>query len=280
MATANITVSPLSGRLGCEIAEADLANLSDEAFDALYQAFLEHQVIVVRNQSLSPEALIDIAARFGPLADYPFAKGMDSHPEITEIIKEPDQTSNFGGMWHSDTTYLPEPPKCTLLYAVETPPRGGDTLFADMCGAYESLSDGLQDTLQNLKAVNTSNLNAASLRGDHLKTGSMTQKSGQSSHHQSVHPVVRTHPETGRRALFINPAHTACFAGMDRAESKPLLDYLFAHSIAPELTSRVKWSPGTLVVWDNRCSQHCAINDYDGHRRVMRRITIAGDKPA
>lgn len=279
MTKAQLTVTPLSGKLGCEIYGADLATISDGGFEEIYQAFLDHQVIVVRDQTLSPEALLAVATRFGAVADYPFAKGMDAHPQITEIIKEPEQTSNFGGMWHSDTTYLPEPPKCTLLYAVETPPRGGDTLFSDMYGAFESLSAGLQDTLRSLQAINTSNLNAATLRGDHLKTGSMAQKTAAPSHFQSVHPVVRTHPETGRAALFVNPAHTAAFEGMERAESRPLLEHLFAHSIRPELTSRVVWAPGTLVVWDNRCSQHCAINDYDGHRRVMRRITIAGDKP-
>ncbi len=279
MAAAQLTVTPLSGKLGCEIEGLDLGDISAGLFEEAYQAFLDHQVIVIRNQTLTPDALLAVAARFGSVADYPFAKGMEGHPQITEIIKEPEQTSNFGGMWHSDTTYLPEPPKCTLLYAVETPPRGGDTLFADMYGAFESLSPGLQQTLRGLRAINTSNLNAASLRGDHLKSGSMAQKTGASGHFQSVHPVVRTHRETGRPALFVNPAHTAWFEGMDRAESKPLLDHLFAHTIRPELTSRVVWAPGTLVVWDNRCSQHCAINDYDGHRRVMRRITIAGDTP-
>lgn len=279
MAAQDILITPLSGRLGCEIIAPGLPTLSDSQFETIYQAFLDHQVIVIRDQDLTPDQLIAAATRFGPLADYPFAKGMASHPEITEIIKEPEQTSNFGGMWHSDTTYLPEPPKCTLLHAVQTPPRGGDTLFADMYGAFESLSDGLQESLRSLKAVNTSNLNAASLRGDHLKTGSMTEKVAQSSDLEAHHPVVRTHPETGREALFVNPAHSARFDTMEREESKPLLEYLFAQCVKPELTSRVSWTPGTLVVWDNRCSQHCAINDYDGHRRVMRRITVAGDRP-
>ncbi len=279
MAEDTITITPLSGKLGCEITAPALSCLSDDQFETIYQAFLDHQVIVIRDQDLSPDQLLAVAQRFGPLADYPFAKGMASHPEITEIIKEPEQTSNFGGMWHSDTTYLPQPPKCTLLYAVQTPPRGGDTLFADMYGAFESLSEGLQASLRDLAGINTSNLNAASLRGDHLKTGSMTANADQSSHLEAHHPVVRTHPETGRPALFVNPAHTARFVDMTREESKPLLDYLFAQCVKPELTSRVSWTPGTLVVWDNRCSQHCAINDYDGHRRVMRRITIAGDTP-
>ncbi len=279
MATMDINISPLSGRLGCEISGPGLVDLADEAFATIYQAFLDHQVIVLRDQTLSPDDLLGVARRFGPLADYPFAKGMTSHPDITEIIKEPDQTSNFGGMWHSDTTYLPEPPKCTVLYAVETPPRGGDTLFTDMYGAFDGLSEGLKATLRGLTVVNTSNLNAATLRGTHLKSGSMEQKTAKPTHLEAAHPAVRIHPETGREALFVNPAHSLCFQDMERAESKPLLEHLFAQSIKPELTSRVSWAPGTLVVWDNRCSQHCAINDYDGHRRVMRRITIAGDKP-
>lgn len=280
MATSEIRISPLSGKLGCEIAGPNLADLSEEEFGAIYAAFLDHQVIVIRNQNLSPDALLEVATRFGSLADYPFAKGMDSHPDITEIIKEPDQTSNFGGMWHSDTTYLPQPPKCTVLYAVETPPKGGDTLFTDMYAAFEGLSEGLQNALRGLSVVNTSNLNAASLRGNHLTSGSMEQKASNATHLEAVHPAVRTHPETGREALYVNPAHSFRFANMQPEESKPLLNYLFAQAIKPELTARLSWTPGTLVVWDNRCSQHCAINDYDGHRRVMRRITIAGDAPA
>ncbi|MEM7427246.1 MAG: TauD/TfdA family dioxygenase [Pseudomonadota bacterium] len=272
-------VTPLSGALGAEIAGIDLRGLDEAGFGEVYAAFLEHQMIAVRDQALSPDELVSVAARFGEISDYPFAKGMEGHPQITEIIKEPEQTSNFGGMWHSDTTYLPEPPKCTVLHAVETPPRGGDTLFADMYAAFAKLSDGLKSSLRGLKGVSTSNLNAAALRGDHLTSGSMQGTGVEPGTLQALHPVVRTHPETGREALYVNPAHTACFENMTVAESRPLLDHLFAHSIQPEFTSRLSWQPGTLVVWDNRCSQHCAINDYDGQRRVMRRITIAGDVP-
>lgn len=272
-------ITPLSGALGAEVRGVDLKDLDESGFEQLYAAFLQHQMIAVRGQVLEPDALIAVAGRFGEVSDYPFAKGMEGFPEITEIIKEPEQTSNFGGMWHSDTTYLPEPPKCTVLHAVETPPRGGDTLFADMYAAFSTLSSGLQDALRRLRGLSTSNLNAASLRGDHLTTGSMQGTGVEPGTLQALHPAVRTHPETGREAIYVNPAHTACFENMSPAESKPLLDFLFQHAIRPEFTSRLSWEPGTLVVWDNRCSQHCAINDYDGHRRVMRRITIAGDKP-
>ncbi len=272
-------VSPLSGALGAEVIGADLNALSDAEFETVYTAFLEHQFVAIRGQDLAPDDLICVALRFGEISDYPFAKGMENHPQITEIIKEPDQTSNFGGMWHSDTTYLPEPPMCTVLYAVETPERGGDTLFADMYRAFDQLSGGLKETLRKLRGVSTSNLNAASLRGDHLTSGSMRATGVEPGTLQALHPVVQTHPETGREALYVNPAHTARFENMTVAESKPMLDFLFAHSIRPEFTSRLSWEPGTFVVWDNRCSQHCAINDYDGHRRVMRRITIAGDTP-
>ncbi len=272
-------IKSLSGALGAEISGLNAADLSDSEFLKVYGAFLEHQFIVLHEQGMKPDDLISFARRFGEVSDYPFAKGMDGYPQITEIIKEPEQTSNFGGMWHSDTTYLPAPPKCTLLYAVETPPRGGDTLFAEMYAAFDRLSDGLKATLRTLRGISSSNLNAAALRGDHLATGSMAKTGVQADILQASHPVVRTHPETGKEALFVNPSHTLCFDGMLPAESKPLLETLFAHAVRPEFSTRLSWRPGTLVVWDNRCSQHCAINDYDGHRRVMQRITIAGDVP-
>ena len=151
-------IAPLSGALGAEVCGVDVRRLDEEAFAELYGVFLEHQFIAVRDQDLGPEELISVASRFGDISDYPFARGMEGHPQITEIIKEPEQTSNFGGMWHSDTTYLPEPPKCTVLYAVETPPKGGDTLFADMYTAFDGLSDGFRKTLRQLRGLSTSNL--------------------------------------------------------------------------------------------------------------------------
>lgn len=298
---------------GAEISVVDLAasivkvlpvhdDDDDDVFETIiYPAFLKYGVLVFRNQHslMSPDIFLQVAQRFGEVSDYPFAKGMDGFPNtITEIIKEPHQTSNFGGMWHSDTTYLDKPPKCTLLYAVETPPLGmGDTLFADMYQAYETLSDTIKEYLRGRRVIQSSSLNAAVLRGNHLESGSMQQKAGDNTApstrsgssssppcYQASHPAVRTHPETKRMALFVNPSHSARFEEQTREESKALLEQLFDHCIQQEesksrFTIRVSWEPGTMVVWDNRCLIHCAINDYDGHRRVMRRITIAGDTP-
>jgi len=275
-APANLGVEPVSGALGAVIRGVDLANLDDDAFAAIYAAFLKYGVIFLEDQQLSPDQYVAFARRFGPLADYPFAKGMDGRPEIVEIVKEPHQTSNFGGMWHTDTTYQPNPPKATMLYAVQTPTTGGDTLFADMRLAYRKLSTGMQVLLAGLKAVNSSSLNASALRGDHLKGGAMGAKADAKPVLEAEHPVVRTHPETGAKALYVNPSHTVRFVGFTREESLPLLEFLYAHSIKPEFTCRFRWRPGSLAIWDNRSTQHCAINDYDGHRRVMRRVTIGG----
>ena len=275
-----MSVRPVSGALGAEVSGVDLARLDDAAFAAIYDAFLAHHVLFFHDQSLSPEAYLDFARRFGPPADYPFAKGLEGYPQITEIVKEPHQTTNFGGMWHTDTTYSDCPPKATMLSAVETPEAGGDTLFANMHLAYETLSEGYRRILDGLTGVNSSALHAASLRGDHLETGSMGAKPAARPVLEAEHPVVRTHPETGRKALYVNPAHTARFAAMTREESVPLLDYLFDHAVRPEFTCRFRWRPGSLAVWDNRSTWHSAINDYDGHRRVMRRITIEGDRPS
>ena len=267
---------PLSGALGAEMPGIDLSNMDDATFQAVYQAFLQHQVLVFRDQDLTPETYLAAAKRFGAPIPYPFATGIDGHPEITVIVKEADQTSNFGGMWHSDTTYKNHPPKATILMCRETPDAGGDTLFACQYRALEALSPGLRSVLSNLNGVSSSGKNAQALRGTHLATGTM-QGTGKTDVMTAHHPIVREHPETGRPALFVNRAHTVAVDGWTPAESADLLEFLFQHQIQPECTARVRWAPGTVVIWDNRSSQHCAINDYDGHRREMWRITLAAD---
>ena len=272
-----LSVSPLSPALGAEISGVDLTCLDDAGFAEILQAFWDHQVLFFRDQDLSPSALLGFAGRFGPLADYPFAASLDDFSKITEIIKEPHQTSAFGGMWHSDTTYLAEPPMATLLYAVETPEVGGDTLFADLYAALEGLSPGLRSLLRDLTVVNTADLHGAALRGDHLSSGSMEAKATPPAALEARHPVIRRHPQTGREALNVNPAHSRQFADWTLEESRPLLTFLFDRATRPELTCRFRWRPGSLAIWDNRCTWHRAINDYDGRRRVMRRISIQGD---
>ncbi|MEC9367728.1 MAG: TauD/TfdA family dioxygenase [Pseudomonadota bacterium] len=274
-----ITVEPVSGALGAAISGVDLSSVDDSIFAEIHEAFMAHQVLFFHGQSMTPEDYVAFARRFGEPIEYPFAKGLEGYPEITEIIKEPHQTSNFGGMWHSDTTYLQNPPMATMLMCVETPAAGGDTLFASMTKAYDRLSGGMKELLAPLKAVNTSALNAASLRGDHLKSGSMGQGAKIREVLTAEHPVIRTHPVTGQKAIYVNPSHTERFAGMTREESAGLLGFLFTHAVRPEFTCRFRWAPGSVTIWDNRCTWHDAINDYDGHRRVMRRITIAGDAP-
>jgi alpha-ketoglutarate-dependent taurine dioxygenase len=279
MDSPNLTLIPIASALGAEIADIDLTHLDAPAFEAIHAAFLDHQVLVFRGQALTPGQYTALARRFGEPAQYPFAKGLDGHPEITVIVKEADQTSNFGGMWHSDTTYKPDPPKATMLMAAETPPIGGDTLFACQYKAYEALSDGLKRMLTSLRAVSSSAKNAGKLRATHLATGTMSATE-QSAHTLTAsHPVVRSHPRAGRKALYVNRAHTTHFAGWSAEESSPLLEYLFQHQTRPEFIARIRWQPGTVVIWDNRSCQHCAINDYDGHRREMWRITLEGETP-
>ena len=275
---ATTTPVPLSGALGAEMPGVDLATIDDAGFDAVYRAFLDHQVLVFRDQDLDPAAYLAVARRFGSPIPYPFATGIDDHPEVTLIVKEAHQTSNFGGMWHADTTYKAEPPKATMLLCRETPPAGGDTLFACQYRAHDTLSPGLRAMLGGLSGVSSSAKNASALRTTHLATGTM-KGTGRDDTLTATHPAIRVHPETGRLALFVNRSHTTRFQGWTEEESADLLDYLFQHQVRPELTARVHWRPGTLVIWDNRSSQHCAINDYDGHRREMWRITLAGDAP-
>jgi len=269
-------ISRVGGTIGAEIRGVDLAHdLPEQTVAAIRQALLDHLVVFFRGQDLTPARYRDFAARIGTPIDYPFVPGIEGFPEITPVLKRPDQTINFGGVWHSDTTYLAEPPMATLLLARELPARGGDTEFANQYLAYETLSDGMKSVLSGLRGVARSDKAEASRTRE-----DRTKKSGIAAEVLTAeHPVVRTHPETGRRALYVNIAHTAHFAGMTEEESLPLLRFLWAHQTRPEFTCRFTWSPGALALWDNRCAQHNAINDYQGQTRLMHRITLAGDVP-
>jgi taurine dioxygenase len=274
-----IRVAPLAGSLGAEIAGVDLArDLDDGTVAEIRRAWLAHLVVFFRDQRLDPDAFLAFARRIGTPIEYPFVPGLERYPKITVVTKLPHETVNFGGIWHSDTTYLERPPAATLLLAREVPPSGGDTLFANMYAAYESLSPGLRRTLESLRAVNSSALaDVSRTREDRIRESGAEGVALRS--YEAVHPVVRTHPETGRRALYVNIAHTARFDGMTEQESRPLLQWLFQHQVRPELTCRFRWEVGSLALWDNRCAQHNPINDYHGWKRVMHRITVEGDRP-
>src|SRR5215469_4212037 len=274
----NLDVRPLSGATGAEIFGVDLAReLDADTVAAIRKAWLDHLVIFFRDQDLPPARLLALARRFGQPIEYPFVKGIDGFPEITPVIKQEHERVNFGGLWHSDTTYLEKPPMGTMLVAREVPPYGGDTLFANMYLAYETLSPGLQRLLDGLVAVNSSaKADVTKTREDRLRDGARTDAKRD---YVAEHPVVRTHPETGRKALYVNGGHTVRFKNMTEAESTALLQYLFAHQQRPEFTCRFRWEVGSIAFWDNRCTQHHPVNDYHGHRRVMHRVTLAGDKP-
>jgi len=274
----SITARPIAGALGAEISGVDLAKeLSDDTVAAIRRAWLEHLVIFFRDQDLSPPQFLAFARRFGTPIEYPFVKGLDEFPEIIPVLKLEQERVNFGGIWHSDTAYLDVPPMASMLVAREVPPAGGDTEFANMYLAYETLSDALKRVLDGLVAVNSSAAaDVSRTREDRLKDSA---RADAKKEYVATHPVVRVHPETGRRALYVNVAHTVSFEGMTEEESAPILDYLFRHQTRPELTCRFRWRPGSLALWDNRCAQHNAINDYQGHRRLLHRITLAGDRP-
>jgi taurine dioxygenase len=267
----------IAGALGAELHGVSLKTLSNGELEAVRRAWLEHLVIFFRDQDLSPEEFMAFAKRIGKPVEYPFVKGIAGFPEIIEVKKLEHEKVNFGGVWHSDTAYLEVPPMASMLLAREVPSTGGDTLFANMYLAYETLSDGMKRMLDGVIAVNDSaKANVTRTREDRIRTDGAD---GAGKALVAEHPVVRTHPETGRKALYVNFGHTVRFRDMTEEESAPLLGYLFAHQIRPEFTCRFSWRPGSIALWDNRCAQHNPVNDYHGHRRIMHRITLQGDRP-
>ncbi len=266
-------VRRIAGALGAEIGGVDLSK--DIPAAAIRAAFLEHQVIFFRDQNLTPAQFMAFARAMGRPIEYPFVQGIDAFPEIIEVKKLEHERHNFGGIWHSDTAYLDTPPMGSMLLAREVPPQGGDTLFASQYLAYESLSEGMQRMLDGLMAINSSaKADVTKTREDRVR-----EQQGPLKTFEAQHPLVRAHPETGRKALYVNVAHTVRFKDMTEEESAPLLRFLFEHQVKPEFTCRFSWKAGSLAFWDNRCTQHLPINDYHGYRRVMHRITLAGERP-
>ncbi len=277
-------VKPVSGALGAIVEGVELArDLDNATISDLHQALLDHCVIFFRDQHLSPDEHLRFGRRFGTLNVHEFVEAMPGYPEILVVAKHEADTKNFGGGWHSDVTYLDEPALGSILYALEVPAYGGDTLFANQYLAYDALSPGMQRMLDGLSAIHSAKqVYGVGADNDYARLQgltAMTIRRSAAAHRESEHPVVRTHPQTGRKSLYVNRNFTIRFTDMTVEESRPLLNYLFEHAVRPEFTCRFRWEAGSIAFWDNRCVQHYALNDYHGQRRVMHRVTINGDRP-
>jgi taurine dioxygenase len=264
---------PLSGSIGAEIRGVDLTQLDDASFAGIHRAILDHGVICFRNQDLSPNQQLAFAERWGEIHLHPYLNGLPDRPEIIEIVKEAGERNRFGDHWHTDQIFTPAPAMGTMLYAKEVPPVGGDTIFAGLSHAYDALSDGMKDLACRLRTYNIYDKQAPRSRRMSAKIPDRDKPA-----EPAIHPLVRVHPETGRRGLYLNAMPTTRrFDGMTEEESWPLIEYLLRHATRPEFTCRIRWEVGTLAIWDNRCLMHMALDDYPDHRRVMHRITVKGE---
>jgi taurine dioxygenase len=276
------TLTALSGALGGEITGIDLSCLDGAGIEAFQGALADHLVLVVRDQNLAPGDQVTFARRLGTVRPWPYAAPMAGCPELTELISGPQDIHNFGGGWHTDSSTFARPPAYTVLYCVEGPQAGGDTSFANQYLAWETLPEDLRRVLDGLKLVHATAkgfADHARSTGSGAVTTTPVRVPPSDEGLTSVHPVGRTHPVTGRKALYVNSGFCSQFDGFGVEESEPLMHALAAHGAIPEFTCRVRWCPGTLVVWDNRCVLHYAHNDYRGQRRVMRRAVVEGETP-
>ena len=276
MRNTQMEIRPISGALGAEILGVDFAaGVDDATFDRIRTTFHEHGVIVIRDQDLTPGQHVAAARRFGKINVNRFFTAVDGHSEVAEVRKEPHQKRNLGNKWHTDHSYDDAPALGSMIYALEVPPVGGDTMFANMSLAWETLSDGMKDMLSKLEAVHSSR----HVFGPGYKANpDLADRycNPEQAVQDAVHPVVIRHPETGRKVLYVNPTFTVRFNGWTEEESRPLLHYLYEHASRPEFSCRVQWREGSLGLWDNRATWHLALNDYPGHRRLMHRVTIEG----
>ena len=274
-----IDVKLLSGALGAEISGIDLTDASDENFKTINNLLLEHKVIFFRNQPLTSEQHVALASKFGPLETHAYVRGLSEFPEIIRIIKKPEEKTQWGEGWHSDVSYNEKPTKAVILKSIKIPPVGGDTVFSNMELAWETLEEEIKNKIKNKKAVHSS-LGG----GFFLDKYKAMQSNGNMDEYSNTHPILRTHPETGKKILFVNWTYTKEIVGMDKEESKEILNYLFEHQARLDLTCRFKWTENAIAIWDNRSVQHYAIADFYpnkglGFERVMDRIAVEGDHP-
>jgi taurine dioxygenase len=277
MRNSQIEVRPIAGTIGAEIHNVDVSQELDEAtIGDIRKALLDHCVIFFRDQKLDAERHKAFTRRFGKIFIHPNYKGMQADAEIITITREPGDKKIVGEEWHADTTMMPEPPMGAILYGVEVPPFGGDTLFANQAQAYEALSEGMKKMLAGVKAIHSDRKVAGPAANKNAFRATKVREDADWRETVSVHPVVVAHPETGRKQLFVNASYTVGFEGMTEEESKPLLDYLLDHGHRPEFTCRFRWATGSIAFWDNRVCKHLAIHDAGPFRRVMRRTQVAG----
>jgi alpha-ketoglutarate-dependent taurine dioxygenase len=276
LTTTRLTLEPIAGALGAEISGVDLgAELEDATIADIRRALLEHCVIFFRDQEFDAEQHKRLARRFGGIFVHPNYAGLQADPEIVMIRREPGDTRVVGEDWHTDTTMMTTPPMGAILYALEVPPCGGDTLFANQYLAYETLSDAMKRLIGGLRAVHSDRLVAGPQ--SRASVGRTTKARHDESWRETVntHPIVTTHPETGRKVLFVNVSYTVGIEGLTDEESRPLLQFLMEHGNRPEFTCRFRWTKGAVAFWDNRCVKHLAVNDAGPYRRLMRRVQIA-----
>ena len=279
-----LDIRPMGATFGAEVGGIDVRDMDAATEAALKAAMAEHRVLVIRGQSLTPDEQKAFSRRFGPLVPLPYVKPLADHPEVIAVLKEVDElkVSTFGSWWHADFSYLEEPPVYSILHALELPPKGGDTLFADMCAAYDALSDGMKRLIDPLKVMHSGFVYGTKVVDDggrNQTRGIVISKGNPDADVERAHPLVRVHGPSGRRALFASPTYTTRLEGMTEAESKPLLDVLYRHMTRPEFTLRQRWQPGDLLMWDNRTVVHLAVNDYDGYRRLLHRTTAGRERP-
>lgn len=276
----NLEIKPLTGACGAEVFGVNIAySLSDRTVAAIRQALLDHTVIFFRDQNLMPETHRAFTKRFGELVTNPVYAHVEGYPDIMPVVKEATDKYIIGDTWHSDMSYMELPPLGSLLYAREVPDVGGDTLFANMYLAYEMLPDVMKEMLEGRKAHHSDRYLTSRVAERNVGRSTQLRTDAASQEHLALHPIVRTHEETGRKCLYVNFPFTWSIEGMSREESLPILNQLHAHCSRPEFTCRFRWRKGSLAFWDNRCTMHYAVNDYPGRRREMHRMTIAGTRP-
>ena len=279
-----IEVRPMAGALGADVQGVDLARpLDDATFAEIERAFHERIVLFFHDQELTPEQHVAFTRRLGPLSRSPYVKHLDEHPDIIAVLKEADERgiSTFGNAWHSDFSFLEEPPLGSVLYAREVPAHGGDTLFANMYAAYEALSEGLRRMLDPLNAMHSGKPYGVGGVSVDLKLSRSIEieRNRPEADREVAHPVVGRPPRTRPHARGGNWMETTPGEGVAPAPRPPRGGLVEAHAIRPEFTCRLRWRARDLAIWDNRCAMHYAVNDYDGSRRLMHRTTIKGERP-